>query len=285
VDALAQREPALAELPSQRLGDTTPYALPIRDELVWLLCRFDTAAPIRVELPAEANGVERAQIQRALRAWEQALGVRFVESAKRPQIEIAFGPDDAAYAATTHAECRVVPAAAADQGDRVPARMLFARVSLRRAGIDVRRHRVALDEPQQLGALLHELGHALGFQGHARRGDTVMVRNLEQVRDIGRDVIAGRPFRDDTLAALYRVPSGSVVARAPLPPGRTAPVDRLAERAWRDGDGGLWLRVGDSEGRVALLLPGTPLLRVLLRGIPLALTTPERLELVADPGV
>jgi hypothetical protein len=112
-----------------------------------------------------------------------------------------------------------------------------------------------------------------------------MVRNLEQVRDIGRDVLAGERFRDDTLAALYRVPSGSVVARAPLPPGRSAPVDRLAERAGREGDGGLWLRMGDAEGRVALALPSAPLLRVLLRGIPFALRTPERLEVVADPGV
>jgi hypothetical protein len=251
---------------------------------VWLLCRFDAATPIRVMLPPEASAEERTGFERALRAWEQALGVRFVE-AEPAQIELVYAPDDAAFAATTQAECRVEPGALGAGAERVPAQLVYARVSLRRAGIDLRRHRIPLDEGQQLGALLHELGHALGFQGHARRGDTIMVRNLEQVRDVGRDVLAGRRFEDATLAALYRVPSGSVVARAPLAPGRSAPVDRLAERAGREGDGGLWLRAGDSVGRVAVTLPPGQVFRVLLRRLPEALRDPARLEIVADPGV
>jgi hypothetical protein len=284
VDALAAREPGLAALEGQRLGDATPYALPMQGELVWLLCRFETTAPIRVALPAEASADERAGIERALRAWEQALALRFVEAAPA-EMEIAFAPDEATYAATTQAECRVEPAAAAGSAERLPARIVYARVLLRRAGVDARGHRIALNQPQQLGALLHELGHALGYQGHARRGDTVMVRNLEQVRDVGRDVLAGRPFRDATLAALYAVPSGSVVARAPLPPGASAAVDRLIGRATREGDGSLWLRAGDEVGRVALPLPSGELQRVLLRRLPEALRDPARLELAADPGV
>ena len=106
VDALAARNPDLAALPGQRLGDATPYALPLAGELIWFLCRFDTRSPIRVVLPENASEAENARLRLALRAWEQALGLRF-EEAKPAQIEIEFAPDDAEFAAVTEAECRV----------------------------------------------------------------------------------------------------------------------------------------------------------------------------------
>jgi hypothetical protein len=284
--ALEAREPALAALAGHRLGDATPYLLPLGDRLIAFLCRFDAAAPIRVALPPDANPDERAWLERGLRALEPAVGVRF-EEAGPAQIEIAFAADDARFAATTEAECRVEQAARvaeAATGSVLPARLVRARVALRRAGIDLRRHRVALDDAQQLGALIHELGHALGYQGHAARGDTVMVRTVERVRDVGRRVQRGEPLRDDTLAALYRVASGTVVVRAPLPPGRSAPVDQLAELAAREGDGSLWLRVGDRAGRVAVLLqPGDRVVKVVLGPLPEALRRPDRLVVTADP--
>jgi len=285
VDALAARHPELAALPDQRLGDATPYALPLAGELIWFLCRFDTRSAIRVALPREASEAELARLRLALRAWEQALGVRF-EEAEPAQIEIEFTPDDAEFAAVTEAECRVDGAAgAAGAGARLEAGLARARVSLRRAQIDARGHHIQVDEAQQVGAALHELGHALGFQGHAARGDTVMVRTVETVRDVGARVLAGRAFRDDTLAALYRVDSGVVVARASLPAGRSGPVDRLAALAAREGDGSLLVRSGDRSGRVAFVDPAGSTLRVFLRHLPESLRDPTRLELAADPAV
>jgi hypothetical protein len=285
VDALAARNPDLAELRDQRLGDATPYALPLAGELIWFLCRFDARAPIRVALPENGSEAERARLRLALRAWEQALGVRF-EEAEPAQIEIEFAPDDAEFAAVTEAECRVGGAAQAPQaGPRLEAGIARARVSLRRAQIDGRGHHIQVDEAQQVGAALHELGHALGYQGHAARGDTVMVQTVETVRDVGARVLAGRDFRDDTLAALYRVDSGVVVARAPLPSGRSVPVDRLAALAAREGDGSLLVRTGDRSGRVAFVDPAGSTLRVFLRNLPESLRDPTRLQLAADPGV
>jgi hypothetical protein len=285
VDALVARNPGLAALPDSRLGDATPYALPLQGELIWFLCRFDAGSPIRVALPRDGSEAERARLWLALRAWEQALGVRFEET-EPAQIEIEFAPDDAEFAAVTEAECRVDAALqAARAGAKLGAGIARARVSLRRAQLDTRHHRIEVDEAQQVGAALHELGHALGYQGHAARGDTVMVRTVESVRDLGARVLAGRDFHDDTLAALYGVDSGVVVARASLPPGRSEPVDRLAALSARDGDGSLLVRTGDRSGRVAFVDPAGSMVRVFLRNLPESLRDPTRLVLAADPAV
>jgi hypothetical protein len=239
-----------------------------------------------VALPSEASSAEVALLRRALGAWEQAgLGVRFVDAAPgAAQIAVEFVPDDADYAATTESDCRVERAAdAAAAGARLSARLVHARVELRRAQLDWRGRRSVLDEAQLQGAALHELGHALGFQGHAASGDTVMQRNVEHARDVGRAVLEGRPFRDATLQALYRVESGAVVARGRLPAGRSALADRLAELAAARGDGSLLVRVGDATGRIAFRDPEGPMLRVFLRHVSLALRDPARLELAADP--
>ena len=285
VDALAARSPGLAGLPGHRLGDATPYALPVAGELIWFLCHFETREPIRVALPPDASPAERALLELALHAWQQALGVRFAE-AEPAEIEIAFAADDADFAATTEADCRVERAAhSAGETLRLPARLAHAAVELRRAQLDARGHRIALDEAQQLGAALHELGHALGYAGHAKGGDTVMVRTVESVRDAGRRVLAGQPFRDDTLAALYRVEPGAVVARSALPAGRSGPVDRLAALSDQAGDGSLLVRAGDRRERIAFVDAEGNALRVFLRNPREALRDPARLELAADEAL
>ncbi len=286
VESLALRHPALAELEEHQLGDATPYALPVQDELLWFLCRFESDAPIGVSLPPDASETERALLLRALASWEQAdLGVRFVRAEPdAAQLALVFEPDDPRWAASTEAECRVEQAALAPAaGERLPARLVRARVGLRRAQRDWRGHAAPLDEAQQLGAVLHELGHALGYQGHARGGDTVMLRDVERVRDVGRRVLEGGAFRDVALAALYRVESGAVVERAALPAGRSAPVDRLVRLAAQTADGALQVRVGDATGRVAFADGDGRLLRVFLRHLREALRDPARLELAADP--
>jgi hypothetical protein len=210
--------------------------------------------------------------------------VRFAEAAAaEAQIALEFAPDDAGLSAFTEADCRVEDAASAARAEaRLPARMARARIGLRRGQLDWRGHRVALDDAQRLGSALHELGHALGFQGHARGGVGVMHGNLEHVRDVGRAVLAGQGFHDASVTALYRVASGTLVARSALPPGRSGAVDRLAALAARRGDGSLWVRVGDRTGRVAWIGDDGAEVRVFLRGLHASLRDPRRLELAAD---
>jgi hypothetical protein len=263
----------------------TPYVLPRDDELVLFLCRFEREEALRVALPADASAEERKLLTLALAAWSGAgLGVSLeaVEEGEPADISIRIGGAAEGFAAQTGADCGLV--AGADSGGPVlDARLVSAHVLLRRADRDVRRHRVPLSPDEFLGSALHELGHALGFQGHVRRGSSIMVRNVEEVRRRGRRLLDGEGFYDATLAALYRVESGVVLARRSLPPGRTEPVDRLLSIGTAQGFTGPFLRVGDRSGRLAWWDPDGRRLVVGLPDLPRVLERPEALALVPGP--
>lgn len=70
------------------------------------------------------------------------------------------------------------------------------------------------------GAFLHELGHALGYQGHVRPRvwgvDSVLVREASRLRSLARQALAGRPVEDPVLDSLYRLEPGQVLGRRAL---------------------------------------------------------------------
>lgn len=109
---------------------------------------------------------------------------------------------------------------------------------------------VARGDPHPRLTLLHELGHALGFQGHAPHGRTLMLARESEVLAQARRIEAGAPLDDAALRALYAVPSGSIVAERDLPRERTALADRLAALARERGLRGPWLRAGDRSGLI-----------------------------------
>ncbi|UCE87365.1 MAG: hypothetical protein JSU66_06490, partial [Deltaproteobacteria bacterium] len=100
------------------------------------------------------------------------------------------------------------------------------------------------------GAALHELGHALGYQGHAASGDSIMTREWERVAALGERVHAGGPFTAPSLRALYAVPSGTVLRRVSVSTWRTDLFDRMALVAQREGLAGPYARAGDRFGRL-----------------------------------
>jgi hypothetical protein len=253
VEALESRNPPLRTAGAHRLGDATPYLLPLEDQLTLFLCRWGVERPLRASLPPRATPRERRLLERALRAWEEAVpGLHFAVdvSVPEPDLAIRFETPSPERSAQTAAECGVDLDAPRDE-ERLAARLVSARVALRRTHRNWRDQEVELTDEELLGSALHELGHALGFQGHARRGPSVMVRSLDDVRLAARRLLTGKPFRDATVAALYRVPSGSVVGRHRLPVGRTAPLDRLRAAAARHGLAGPVVRVGDQGARIA----------------------------------
>jgi hypothetical protein len=258
VASLEARYPALRALDAHRLGAATPYLLPAGGVLTLFLCRWPTGTVVPVSLPPDATPQERRLLEAALRAWEGAgLGLRFrIGGAPERGIAIRFAPEPEPGEATpraglTHADCAVDAAVLARPPRAVvPARLDSAAVLLRRSERDVRDRRVPHTPEELLGSALHELGHALGFQGHARRGSTVMNVSVDAVRRVGRRVLAGGPFEDAALEALYAVPSGAVVGRVPVAAGLTEPVERLARLARRRGLAGPWVRVGDRTARI-----------------------------------
>jgi len=284
LDALEARTPGLAAVRGHRLGDVTPYLLPRDDELVLFLCRFEQESPLRVALPEDATPDERALLELALQAWSGAgLGVVLepTRDAERADISIRIGGAAAGFAAQTAAECGLLADAAS--GPTLPARLVSAQVMLRRADRDVFRHPVPLSREEFLGSALHELGHALGFQGHVRRSGSVMVRNVEAVRHIGRRLLAGQRFHDATLEALYRVESGAVLDRRPLSPGRTESVDRLLAIARTHDFTGPFVRVGDRSGRLTWWDGDGRRLVVAMPDLPQVLSRSDTLSLVPGP--
>lgn len=256
VEALEASHPELAAL-SHRLGDTTPYLLPASGELVYFLCRWPDAAVIPVLLPPDADAAERIDIETVLEAWAAAgLGVRFGPPEPGRGMELVFAEDElppgwGPRAATAVADCAVDPAVLADPaGDVIAARLVSASIHLSRKGRNAVGLEVAWSREERMGALLHEVGHALGFQGHVQRGASVMTASVEEVRKSGRRLLAGEPIDDASLRALYAVPTGNVLARARVGPRRTAPVDRLLAIAQSRGFEGPFAQVGDRVARV-----------------------------------
>lgn len=269
---LEERHPSLARIEGHRLADVRPFYWPAGNQLTLLLCRWPDGAEIPVVLPSNASSDERSRLDTALTAWEDAgLGIRFEPTPKltRGGIEIEMVPDMLSWNANTVADCVVDPESS---GDRLPARMAFASIQL------------SQNDPRLIGSTIHELGHALGFQGHPRRGGSIMGKDRSQLLRTGEHVRKGGSFQDATLAALYSVPSGTVLARLPLPEGLTEPIDRLLLIAAREGWRGPFLRAGDTEGLVSWRTRRGQEVSVLLRGLGVALNEPGRLVLEPSPA-
>jgi hypothetical protein len=272
---LEARHPALRAVEGHRLGDVRPYYLPMAGYLALFVCRWPDAARVPVALPADATPDEVAKLEAALAGWEAlGLGVRFERVARLAGvgIEIELVEGLLPGAANTVADCAVDasdPDALA--ADPLPARIALASIQLGRG------------DPRLAGAAMHELGHALGFQGHPTRGDTVMRTGTRAARATTERLKQGEVAHDAALAALYAVPSGTLLARLALPPGHTDPVDRLQARGRREGWIGPLLRAGTTEGRVAWLdREGRPI-ALGLTGLSVALGDPGRLQIHPSP--
>ncbi len=273
----------------QYLDETTPYAWPRAGSLTLFLCRWPSGAVIPVALPRDATPEEKGALEAALRAWESAgLGIRFEQVAPgSEQITILFvdGSVETAIGdgvGATVADCRLGSAAAG--GDPLAAEVYGAVVRVaRRTPPDVRHHDKALTQEQIAGIALHEIGHALGFQGHVSYGDTAMVRSRDDVAARGRALMRGERVTDATLRALYALPSGAVVQRTPVSPARTEAVDRLAEAAVRLRLRGPYVRVGDRDGRVFWRDAQGEEYGVAVTNVRRALSEPERLLLLPEP--
>jgi hypothetical protein len=278
----------LAARPGHRLFDATPYVWPARGELVEFFCRWPTDRPVPIHLPDDATPDEARALDAALAAWESAgLGLRFERvPLERARIDVAFvAPERTTRAEGTGytlADCRLDdPGAEATAGERLPARMARARVRIVRretAEWDAADH--AFFAGEVAGVALHELAHALGFQGHAKLGGGILAGDTRHATAVGRRVLAGEPFDEPTLRALYALPSGLVLARHPVAAARTAALDeRLAAQ---DGTQGPWVRVGDRSARVFWRDAGGQERGVTLPSLVTVRAHPERLVLLPD---
>jgi hypothetical protein len=249
VEGLAERHPTVDV---SALGAATPYVLPLQGSMLLFLCRWPGPL-IPVSLPADASPEELDILWRVMAAWENAgLGVRFVRSLRGKAISIRFVESrpgvETRRTAATAADCRVK-----DPDPEAPvlsARITSAAIVLLRAERNAVGREVARRPEELAGSVLHELGHALGFQGHTERGNSIMNRSVDTVRDAGRKLLEAGTLEAPELRALYALPTGVVVGRYAVSEEQTSPVDRLLAigrlGAWR----GPFVRVGDRAGRL-----------------------------------
>jgi hypothetical protein len=237
---------------ASRLSDSPPYFAPDQEGLVLFLCRWSTRDPIPVSLPAGASAAELRIVREALAAWSEAgLGVAFREVAPaKARMDIRFvprvsgSPPDSANAL---ADC-AVESSLGEHGT-LRAELRWASIHLYRDNRDALGRDVPLDQGQLFGAVLHELGHALGFASHPVLGQSIMQRTTEGVEAIAGRVRGGEELEAPNLRALYALPSGVIVGRLALSPEQMEPVRRLAAAARRLGWKGPYSRVGGGRAR------------------------------------
>ena len=157
-----------------RIADLLPELLPDENGLSLFLCRWSKHEPIPVYLPPDALDRERQLWQTALRAWESAgLGISFITAQKRPSygIELIFrspGQSRPKGTGDALADCRMASSSPSSQGAKSlggPPELGFDTPQPQSAFMEGRRNRPGR-RIELLGAMLHELGHALGFSGH-----------------------------------------------------------------------------------------------------------------------
>lgn len=249
VSGLSAEQRLLVSRGGGRISDLLPQFAPQADGLSLFLCRWPTQKPIDVSLPKRASPRELRLLRVGLAAWESAgLGISFREvepGAGRLDIEFPESSRDLPEGAgDAVVDCRMQLGGARATAD-TEARLVWASIHLARSLPDWKGDPVTLQDDELLGAILHELGHALGFSGHVASGNSIMVTETDKVRRIGERVAAGQALPAPELVALYSLPSGIRVGHRPLDDEQDERLRKFLCVAQREGLRGPFGRVGD----------------------------------------
>ena len=225
--ALEEQYPAVAAQRGHRLAEVAPHFWVSGGELLLFHCRWAAGRAVPVAV-AGATGPESALVDRALAALEDAVpGLVFertdaLDARAGVALSIVGLPPSAGPVARippsgeAAVDCRVEePFGGVALAGPLRARRERAAVEVLRSRYDGLGRGIPLSEAELLAVLLHELGHAIGYPAHARGGNTIMRANPWEVELRARAVMRGERLEEPTLAALYALPTGSVLARVP----------------------------------------------------------------------
>jgi hypothetical protein len=140
---------------------------------------------------------------------------------------------------------------------RPSAFLIDAEIVMRRTLDNAVGEPVAVLPEEWMGALAHEIGHALGFQGHVRGQRSLMSLDQTHLRSIGRDVLAGKAVDVSLLEGLYGLDAGQTLGRRSLSAGTLAWLRRI-EAASAGRRRRHFVRVGDRSAEWEWRIEGGP---------------------------
>jgi hypothetical protein len=239
VEGLLEAEPELTSIPDQRFGDMTPFPALVDGRLMLVACRY-AGGNQSVLVLSSATGPQREWTSLVIDAVDQAIpGVELEvslvlasDSNSDRRIEIRpiadFDAEVPKGMGDTLSECDV--SRKPDSDSSVTGGLTRSVIRLREVVRDREGQIRSTTDVEWVAALLHELGHALGFSGHAAVGDSLVVLDENRLRRFAKKVLAKEPIPAPNLTALYSVEPGVVLGEAVvMPEGRRAidAVERL----------------------------------------------------------
>ena len=271
---------------SDPLARMHPYLWPSQGRVEWLTCRWTTEEPVGVAILGTREA-ETWSVRRALAAWEAVdLGVRFLEvPSDRAQILLVAVDDPVARDDGSRGPGRTITDCRLDESATPRAKLVRSRIEVARAvGPDELGKMHPLNSNEWLGTWVHEIGHALGFQGHRRRGDDPMRLEPDFQRLVGERLRNGKPLVSPALRALYAQPSGTSLGSAAVAETRTRDADEIGRLAKAAGFEGPLLRSGDRAARIFWRGPRGREYGFLVFDLPGVLKRPEKLVLLPEPA-
>jgi len=303
LDALGPERSQSLRRRGSRLGDMTPFPAWLDGRLVGVACRWPSGTTLPVYpatdpaheawLAAALRTVDRALAEVELDRWppDGRDGRVLRTGSTRPSDRgIAIAATDGAGtegplgSADTRVRCDVGPAS--EEGGLVRGEVVEAEIRIRSRMVDAVGRVHVLTAEEWVGALMHELAHALGFQGHAALGDSVLVLARDALRRAGRRALADESIELGPLMDLYALRPGQPLhAPTPTPASREwleAISRRLARRSREGGTvSGPWASVGDRTASLEWWVDDRQRLRIVFPGWARRLREGE--EIVARP--
>lgn len=286
VGALHAVEPQLEAISGQRIQDLSPFPALVGDRLLLVVCRFptDSSVPVsgsglgwRPDWAQPAVAAVDAALPEISLAWHPDLGTAGIPEASAagaspPSIRIVSVANARAASpvglADTLVECdvgprvngrgRAVSGEAASLGVR--GQVVSAEVRMRTSRRDPRGYGRPVSQAAWTGALMHELGHALGFAGHVATGASLLVRDEQRLRAFGQRAVEGASVIAPSLRALYSIEPGRVLGHVEATEAGRAAISsaraRVAEIEGRSGPAaGPFASVGDRSARLVWRWP------------------------------
>jgi len=261
----------------------TPFPAWVQGRLEAVACRWPSGSVIPVHVAT--HSAHESRLAAALRAVDGQIeavelvrpeGFRWAGSDGPPTSGIGIVAADAETgsegplgSADTRVRC-LVGAGSADAGS-VRGEVVEAEIRIRAGRVDAIGRVHVLKAEEWVGVLMHELAHALGFQGHPAVGDSVLVLARDVLRRAGRRALAEEPIGLGPLADLYALPPGRPLGIPALMPASRVWLDRISRQlAQRAVEGatvsGPWASVGDRAAQLEWWVDARQRLRVVFPG-------------------